>query len=81
MEINVWGVGTKKKKKRFWKRNIGLAFVIPWSIELLVFGLCPFATSFIYSFHSYNLFKTTSFTELENYKYALGDKLITKAFM
>ena len=48
----------KKKKKGFWKRNIGLAFVMPWLIGLLVFKLYPFAGSFIYSFHSYNLFKT-----------------------
>lgn len=71
----------KKKKKGFWKRNIGLAFVMPWLIGLLVFKLYPFAASFIYSFHSYNLFKTASFTGLENYKYILGDKLIIKAFI
>ena len=62
----------KKKKKGFWKRNIGLAFVMPWLIGLLVFKLYPFAASFIYSFHSYNLCKTASFTGLKNYKYSSG---------
>ena len=74
MEINVWGIRMKKKKKGFWKRNIGLAFVMPWLIGLLVFKLYPFAASFIYSFHSYNLFKTASFTALKSARRLLFSK-------
>ncbi len=79
MEINVWGI-RMKKRRRFWKRNIGLAFVMPWLIGLLVFKLYPLRPP-LFTVDSYNLFKTASFTRLENYKYILGDKLIIKAFI
>lgn len=69
------------KKKGFWKRNTGLIFVMPWLAGLVVFKLYPFIASFIYSFHSYNLFKTASFVGLENYSYILGDRLMVKAFI
>ncbi len=71
----------KKKKKGFWKRNVGLIFVMPWLVGLVIFKLYPFVASFIYSFHSYNLFKTASFVGLDNYRYILSDKLIIKAFV
>ena len=71
----------KRKVKGFWRHNIGLAFVMPWLVGLLIFKLYPFFASFIYSFHSYNLFKTASFVGLENYQYILEDGLIRKAFI
>lgn len=67
------------KKSKFWKRNIGLLFVLPWLFGFLLFRLYPFAISLIYSFTDFNLFKGISETGLMNYKEIFTSKKITKA--
>lgn len=75
----------KRKKggvvKTFFKRNIGLVLILPWWIGLAIFKLYPFASSLVYSFHDYNLFRTPSFAGLGNYKDILTDPLMIKAFV
>lgn len=71
----------EKRKKRFWKRNIGLAFILPWLAGFCIFKLYPFLASLVYSFHDYNMFKTATFIGLKNYQNILQDKLIVKAFI
>ena len=56
------------KFKTFKKRNAGLLLILPWWIGFVIFKLYPFASSLIYSFHDYNLFRTASFAGLNNYK-------------
>ena len=70
----------KGKIKKFWRHNIGLAFILPWLIGFLIFKLYPFISSFIYSFHEYNLFKQATFVGFQNYIDILNDDLIMKAF-
>ncbi len=67
------------KKSKFWKRNIGLLFVLPWLFGFLLFRLYPFAISLIYSFTDFNLFKGISETGLMNYKEIFTSTKITKA--
>lgn len=70
-----------KKRKKFWKYNIGLAFILPWLIGFLIFKMYPFAASLMYSFHEYNMFKSASFVGLKNYTSILNDKLVIKSFV
>ena len=67
-------------KRGFWRRNIGLAFILPWLIGFAIFKMYPFLASLFYSFHDYNMFKSASFIGLKNYETILNDKLIMKAF-
>ena len=67
------------KKSKFWKRNVGLLFVLPWLIGFLVFRLYPFAISLFYSFTDFNLFKGISESGLMNYKEIFTSTKITKA--
>lgn len=69
------------KRRRFIKRNIGFAFVIPWLIGFLIFKLYPFIASLVYSFYDYNLFQSAIFAGWDNYKEILSDPLIVKAFV
>lgn len=68
-------------KRGFWRRNIGLAFILPWLIGFAIFKMYPFLASLFYSFHDYNMFKSASFIGLKNYETILNDKLIMKAFV
>ena len=69
------------KRRRFIKRNIGLAFVIPWLIGFMIFKLYPFIASLVYSFYDYNLFQSAIFAGWNNYKEIISDSLIVKAFV
>ncbi len=53
--------------KKWAKNNIGFFFIIPWLIGFLVFKLYPFASSLVYSFTDYNLFKGIKETGIMNY--------------
>lgn len=69
-------------KKHFMKKNFGFLFILPWWIGFAIFKLYPFLSSFIYSFHNYNLFRDLpAFVGLGNYQEILGDKLMVKAFV
>jgi len=55
-----------KKKNSF--RHVGLLYVLPWIVGLLVFQLYPFVASFYYSLTDYNMVSTPKFIGLDNYK-------------
>ena len=71
----------KTKFKTFKKKNVGLLLILPCWIGFAIFKLYPFVSSLIYSFHDYNLFRTATFSGLDNYKKILGDPMIMKAFI
>jgi len=71
----------KRKGSRFLKDNIGFLYILPWLIGFLVFKLYPFASSLIYSFTDFNLFKGISQTGLMNYKEAFTSPKITKSII
>lgn len=53
--------------KKFYKRNMGFWFILPWLIGFIVFKLYPFASSLFYSFTDYELFDGISKFTLDNY--------------
>jgi oligogalacturonide transport system permease protein len=58
------------------KRNyqyIGLLYVLPWVVGLLVFQFYPFLSSFYYSFTDFNMVSAPTFVGLDNYKKILTD--------
>lgn len=67
------------KKKSFVSNNIGFFFVLPWLIGFLVFRLYPFASSLIYSFTDYDLFKGINEVGIMNYKEIFTSPKILKA--
>lgn len=58
---------------------IGYWFILPWLIGFLVFKLYPFASSFVYSFTDYHLFKGIHQFGLMNYVKIFTDPDILKA--
>ncbi len=59
------------------RRNlcVGLFFVSPWLIGLVVFYLYPIAASLYYSLTDYNVLQPPSFTGLSNYQQIFADPL------
>ena len=55
---------TKKYKKRDY---MGLIYIAPWLVGLLVLQIYPFVTSFYYSFTDYQFFNSPEFIGLGNY--------------
>ena len=53
------------------KKWIGLVFILPWLVGLLVLQIYPFITSLIYSFTDYNIMSTPKFVGLKNYRMLL----------
>ena len=59
---------TVVKIRRYRKRDyMGLLYIAPWLIGLLVLQLYPFVTSFYYSFTDYQFFNKPEFIGLGNY--------------
>jgi ABC-type sugar transport systems, permease components len=54
--------------KKFFSKNKGLLFIIPWLLGLVVFRLVPFALSLGLSFTDYQLVNVPHFIGLQNYK-------------
>ncbi len=52
-------------------RKLGLAYLSPYIIGLIVFTAFPFVSSFLMSFTDYDLMTTPNFVGLDNYKYML----------
>ncbi len=52
-------------------RKLGLAYLSPYIIGLIVFTAFPFVSSFLMSFTDYDLMTTPQFVGLENYSYML----------
>lgn len=57
----------------------GFLFALPWIIGFICFSILPLATSFYYSFTSFNPVKDPVWVGLDNYKYVLSDPLTYKA--
>lgn len=51
----------------FWKKNVGLIYILPWIIGFLIFTLYPFIASFVDSFTDYNGMKAPNFVGFKNY--------------
>jgi oligogalacturonide transport system permease protein len=61
-------------------RMLGLAYISPYIIGLIVFTAFPFVSSFILSFTEYDLINPPEFTGLENYhRMFLEDDLFWKS--
>ena len=54
----------KKLRRKKW---IGLIFILPWLIGLLVLQIYPFFASLAYSFTDYNIMSSPTFVGLKNY--------------
>lgn len=68
----------ESKLKKYWSNTQnrtqtlwGFAFVSPWVIGFLVFGLYPIIMSFYYSLCQYDVLRVPHFIGLENYKVLL----------
>ncbi|MEG0942398.1 MAG: sugar ABC transporter permease [Angelakisella sp.] len=61
--------------------NKGLLYITPWLIGFMVFKLYPFASSLVYSFSDFNLFKGISEWGLMNYEAAFTTKKIVTALI
>lgn len=64
---------------KFVRENKGFVYILPWLIGFLIFKLYPFASSLVYSFTDFNLFKGISEWGLMNYIEAFTSKKITTA--
>lgn len=49
------------------KGYIGLLYIMPWMLGLLIFQLYPFISSFYYSLTDYNMVESPTFIGLDNY--------------
>ncbi|TDO95898.1 carbohydrate ABC transporter permease [Marinomonas balearica] len=54
-------------------RRLGLAYISPYIIGLIVFTAFPFISSLIISFTEYDLINTPEYVGLDNYEYMLED--------
>jgi oligogalacturonide transport system permease protein len=64
---------TKEDKKMYENRRLGLAYLSPYIIGLMVFTAFPFISSFLMSFTDYDLMTTPNFVGVENYRYMLTE--------
>lgn len=79
----------RKRKRLRWRdlspmrkreARIGLLFISPWIIGVLLFTLGPFLASFILSFTDYDIVTPPEWVGLENYERMFeGDKLFLKS--
>ncbi len=79
----------RKRKRLRWRdlspmrkreARIGLLFISPWIIGVLLFTLGPFLASFILSFTEYDIVTPPEWVGLENYERMFeGDKLFLKS--
>ncbi|MEH0665601.1 sugar ABC transporter permease [Vibrio scophthalmi] len=54
-------------------RKLGLAYLSPYIIGLIVFTAFPFVSSFLMSFTDYDLMNSPEFVGIENYRYMLTE--------
>lgn len=72
---------TKTPWQKFWKKNHGLIYIMPWLLGFLFFKFYPFLSSFWYSLKDFNLFKGDApFIGLQNYKTILETKKYVTAY-
>lgn len=60
-------------------RKLGLVYISPYIIGLVVFTAFPFISSLIISFTDYDLISSPSFVGVDNYAYMLGDDTFYKS--
>lgn len=62
-------IATKVKRKSNWsKQYVGLLYISPWIVGLLILTLYPFASSLNYSFTDYSMVKEAEYVGLKNYQ-------------
>ncbi|MFB9135502.1 sugar ABC transporter permease [Vibrio sp. AK197] len=54
-------------------RKLGLAYLTPFIIGMIVFTAFPFVSSFLMSFTDYDLMTSPEFVGIENYRYMLAE--------
>ncbi|MBA8794763.1 multiple sugar transport system permease protein [Friedmanniella endophytica] len=69
--------GYRRRRRR--ATFLGLAFVSPWLIGLLAFGVYPFVTSLFYSFTAYSTLEPPRWVGLANYAQLAGDERFATA--
>lgn len=75
------GVAIKRKSAfaKAFENNIGFMYILPWLVGFLIFRLYPFASSLVYSFSDFHLFKGINEWGLMNYQEAFTSSKITTA--
>jgi multiple sugar transport system permease protein len=62
-----------ERKKVWYSRRLGLAFISPWLVGFLIFTLYPMVSSLYYSLNKYNIIKPPQWVGLRNYIELLTD--------
>lgn len=57
------------------KGKIGLVYITPWIIGILVFTVYPFLASFVLSFTDYDIISSPNYIGLDNYRRMLNDNV------
>ncbi|AGB20018.1 carbohydrate ABC transporter permease [Thermoanaerobacterium thermosaccharolyticum] len=61
-------------------KRIGLLYILPWLIGLLIFTIYPFVTSLILSFTNYNIINAPKFIGIQNYVNMFHDSTFWTSF-
>src|SRR5699024_9846965 len=56
------------KKRKSLRKYVGLLYISPWIIGLIILTIYPLFTSFFYSFTDYNMVSDYKLIGLKNYK-------------
>jgi len=70
---NPWAVKLNEDEKMYENRKLGLAYLSPYIIGLIMFTAFPFISSFVMSFTDYDLMTSPEFIGIENYRYMLTE--------
>jgi oligogalacturonide transport system permease protein len=70
---NPWAVKLNEDEKMYENRKLGLAYLSPYIIGLIMFTAFPFVSSFVMSFTDYDLMTSPEFIGIENYRYMLTE--------
>lgn len=70
---NPAAVKLNEDEKMYENRKLGLAYLSPYIIGLIVFTAFPFISSFVMSFTDYDMMTSPEFIGIENYRYMLTE--------
>ena len=63
------------------KINVGILYILPWILGILLLKLFPFGLSLFLSFTSYDLMSPPQFIGISNYVEMFKDELFIKALV
>lgn len=74
-ELIIWPLSSfsEDESNMYESRKLGLAYLSPYIIGLLVFTAFPFVSSFLMSFTDYDLMTSPEYVGIENYRYMLTE--------